>query len=69
MSLTHDKAIIGQRTPSLPCDFRALTIEAGDAALFVQVGGQGDPVVLLHGYVQTGDMWGPLASPLPKLRA
>ena len=28
--------------------------------------GKGDPVLLLHGYAQTGHMWRPLVSELPK---
>jgi len=52
--------------PRLPAGFESRMIATPGAALFVQVGGTGDPVVLLHGYVESGDMWGPLASALAK---
>jgi pimeloyl-ACP methyl ester carboxylesterase len=50
--------------PRLPDGFESRTIDVGDASIFVQVGGSGKPVVLLHGYVESGDMWGPLAKAL-----
>jgi pimeloyl-ACP methyl ester carboxylesterase len=53
-----------ERVPSLPIGFEGSLVETGDSALFVQIGGQGDAVVLLHGYAQSGDMWGPLAAEL-----
>lgn len=37
---------------------------ADGATLFVRVGGSGPAVVLLHGFGDTGDMWGPLAARL-----
>jgi pimeloyl-ACP methyl ester carboxylesterase len=39
-------------------------VHAPGGDLFVQLGGTGEPVLLLHGYVQSGDMWGPLAAEL-----
>jgi len=50
--------------PALPAGFAARTMAAPGGDLHVQVGGAGDAVVLLHGYVQSGDMWGPLAAAL-----
>jgi pimeloyl-ACP methyl ester carboxylesterase len=50
--------------PRLPPGFVGRTIATPGAALYVQVGGSGSPVVLLHGYVESGDMWGPLATEL-----
>lgn len=42
-------------------------VDAGaGTSLFVQRGGSGSPVVLLHGYVESGDMWGPLAEQLAR---
>lgn len=52
--------------PGLPDGFESRMIATPGADLFVRVGGAGDPVVLLHGYVESGDMWGPLASELMK---
>jgi len=40
--------------------------QAGAVRLHYRIGGRGSPVVLLHGYTQTGHMWGPLASELAK---
>jgi pimeloyl-ACP methyl ester carboxylesterase len=58
---------IAERTgPSLPQSFQSQLIRTPDAELFVQIAGNGSATVLLHGYVQTGDMWGPLASELAK---
>src|SRR6187402_144762 len=36
------------------------------AEIFVRSGGSGPGVVLLHGFGDTGDMWGPLAAELMK---
>lgn len=47
-----------------PASFHAETVQAGDAAIHVRVGGKGPAVVLLHGYGETGDMWGPMAADL-----
>ena len=52
--------------PRLPVAFESRMVETAGATIFVQVGGAGDPVVLLHGYVESGDMWGPLALELAK---
>jgi pimeloyl-ACP methyl ester carboxylesterase len=50
--------------PALPAEFRAQTISTKDAEIYVRVGGKGPPVLLLHGYGETGEMWGPLAAAL-----
>src|SRR5579863_5730617 len=53
--------------PSLPSTFEARTIASPDGAdLFVRSGGSGPVVVLLHGYAETSDSWGPLAAELQK---
>ncbi len=44
-----------------PADFQTRQIETNGAAIHVRVGGKGRPVVLLHGYGETGDMWVPMA--------
>jgi pimeloyl-ACP methyl ester carboxylesterase len=52
------------QTPVLPNGFQNRVVETGDASIFVQHAGSGSAVVLLHGYVESGDMWGPLAREL-----
>jgi pimeloyl-ACP methyl ester carboxylesterase len=53
--------------PSLPAAFKAQTIATPDGAnIFVRSGGSGPVVVLLHGYAETSDSWGPLAAELEK---
>jgi len=55
----------GVAEPSLPPGFQTRTITSSDGAnLFVRVGGTGPAVVLIHGFGDTGDMWGPLAAKL-----
>jgi pimeloyl-ACP methyl ester carboxylesterase len=49
-----------------PPGFRSEHIKAGDATIYVRVGGQGPAVVMLHGFGDTGDMWAPLAKALYK---
>jgi pimeloyl-ACP methyl ester carboxylesterase len=54
-------------TPSLPSGFQARTIATPDGAnIFVRYGGTGPAVVLIHGFGDTGVMWGPLATQLAK---
>jgi pimeloyl-ACP methyl ester carboxylesterase len=51
--------------PSLPGGFKSQTIAMPDGAhIFVRHGGTGPAVVLLHGFGDTGVMWGPLATQL-----
>ena len=53
--------------PSLPSTFRARTVASPEgASIFVRSGGSGPVVVLLHGYAETSDSWGPLATALAK---
>jgi pimeloyl-ACP methyl ester carboxylesterase len=53
--------------PSLPSDFKARTVASpAGADIYVAYGGKGPAVVLLHGYADTGDMWGPMAADLMK---
>lgn len=47
-----------------PQDFRTEDIAANGTTLHVRVGGSGPAVVLLHGYGETGDMWGAMAGAL-----
>jgi pimeloyl-ACP methyl ester carboxylesterase len=53
--------------PSLPSTFTAQTIHSpAGADIFVRSGGKGPVVVLIHGYGETSDSWGPLAAELVK---
>lgn len=53
--------------PSLPSAFKAQTVASPEGAdIFVRSGGSGPVVVLLHGYAETSDSWGPLAADLVK---
>lgn len=53
--------------PALPADFRTTTVASpAGADIHVAYGGKGPVVVLLHGYADTGDMWGPMAADLEK---
>ncbi len=47
-----------------PADFRVEEIATNGTALHVRTGGQGPAVLLIHGYGETGDMWGALAQAL-----
>ncbi len=53
--------------PSLPPGFKTRTVTLRDATrIFVRYGGNGPAVVLIHGFGDTGDMWGPLAQDLAR---
>jgi pimeloyl-ACP methyl ester carboxylesterase len=53
--------------PSLPAGFKTRMIATPDGAnIFVRSGGVGPAVVLIHGFGDTGDMWGPLATELAR---
>jgi pimeloyl-ACP methyl ester carboxylesterase len=56
-----------QKIPSLPSSFKARTVKAPDGtSIFVRSGGAGPVVVLIHGYAENSDSWGPLAADLMK---
>lgn len=51
--------------PSLPSTFTSRTVASPEGAdIFVRWGGKGPVVVLIHGYAETSDSWGPLAADL-----
>lgn len=51
--------------PSLPSSFKSSTVATADGAkIYVRTGGAGPAVVLIHGFGDTGEMWGPLAARL-----
>ena len=49
-----------------PPGFHMQLVQTNGTSLYVRVGGSGPAVVLLHGFGDTGDMWGPLAALLVK---
>jgi pimeloyl-ACP methyl ester carboxylesterase len=49
-----------------PAGFRTQEIATNGTTIHVRVGGHGPAVVLLHGYGETGDMWGAMAADLAK---
>lgn len=51
---------------TVPAGFAERFAEVNGVRLHYLIGGTGSPVVLLHGYAQTGHMWRPLMQPLAK---
>jgi pimeloyl-ACP methyl ester carboxylesterase len=49
-----------------PAGFTVREVSTNGTTIHVRSGGSGPPVVLLHGYGETGDMWIPLAGELMK---
>jgi pimeloyl-ACP methyl ester carboxylesterase/uncharacterized RmlC-like cupin family protein len=49
---------------AFPAGFRTQQIATNGTTLNVRVGGKGPPIVLIHGYADTGDMWIALATEL-----
>ena len=49
-----------------PPGFHMQQVQTNGTSLYVRVGGSGPAVVLLHGFGDTGDMWGPRAALLVK---
>jgi pimeloyl-ACP methyl ester carboxylesterase len=49
-----------------PAGFSDRTDHVNDINLHYQIGGQGSPVVLVHGYAETGHMWRPVIADLTK---
>jgi len=45
-----------------PAGLRTQEIDTGGATLHTRIGGTGAPVVMLHGFADTGDMWGQAAT-------
>jgi pimeloyl-ACP methyl ester carboxylesterase len=41
-------------------------VDVGDARIFCRIAGEGEPIVLLHGYAETSHMWEPLIPLLAK---
>jgi pimeloyl-ACP methyl ester carboxylesterase len=51
---------------TLPAGFADRFAEVNGVRLHYLIGGTGSPVVLLHGYAETGHMWRPLMQPLAR---
>lgn len=47
-----------------PAAFKTQNVTTNGTTIHVRVGGKGPAVVLLHGYGETGDMWGAMATDL-----
>ena len=45
-----------------PASFHTQMVQTNGTRLYVRVGGKGPAVVMLHGFADTGDMWGALAT-------
>ena len=54
------------RITPFAASFKTQVVQTNGTTLYVRVGGKGPAVVLLHGFGDTGDMWGPLAAELVK---
>ena len=58
-------AVSSHAQPSLPASFQKELIHSpAGADIYVRWGGTGPVVVLLHGYAENSDSWGPLAADL-----
>ena len=56
--------------PSLPAELKSRTITTADGAqIYVRSGGSGPVVLLIHGFGDTGEMWGPVVRELIKTHA
>jgi pimeloyl-ACP methyl ester carboxylesterase len=53
--------------PAMPPGFKTANVQLADGAtIWVRSGGSGPAVVLIHGFGDTGEMWGPLAARLAR---
>jgi pimeloyl-ACP methyl ester carboxylesterase len=53
--------------PAMPPGFKTASVQLADGAtIWVRSGGSGPAVVLIHGFGDTGEMWGPLAARLAR---
>jgi pimeloyl-ACP methyl ester carboxylesterase len=62
-------AAIGATTTAGAADapgFVDKTAQVNGTSIHYQIGGKGSPVVLIHGYAQTGHMWTPILADLAK---
>jgi pimeloyl-ACP methyl ester carboxylesterase len=65
-------AIVATMSPAaaqelpFPASFQVQEIAVNGTTIHVRVGGEGPPVLLIHGYGETGDMWSPMAADLAR---
>ena len=60
-------ALMAHAEPGMPPQFTTASVQMADGAtIHVRSGGKGPAVVLIHGFGDTGDMWGPLAARLAR---
>src|SRR5882672_5364877 len=60
-------ATVAASQPSLPAGLTSRTIATPDGAqIYVRYGGSGPVVLLIHGFGDTGEMWGPVVRDLEK---
>jgi pimeloyl-ACP methyl ester carboxylesterase len=53
--------------PAMPPGFKTASVQLADGAtIWVRSGGSGPAVVLVHGFGDTGEMWGPMAARLAR---
>lgn len=52
--------------PGAPAGYADKTAQVNGTTIHYRIGGKGTPVVLLHGYTQTGHMWNPIMAQLAK---
>jgi pimeloyl-ACP methyl ester carboxylesterase len=55
---------VAGKVGAFPPSFRSRNVKANGATIHVRIGGNGPPVVMLHGFGDTGDMWAPVAAVL-----
>src|SRR5437867_3363667 len=54
------------RAGTVPAGFTEHDADVNRTRIHYYIGGKGSPVVLLHGYAQTGHMWNPIVPLLSK---
>lgn len=70
--LTAPASVLAQGSPTIPVEPRLAGFRTGTAEvapgvrIHYRVGGRGEPVVLLHGFAQTGHAWRPVARELAR---
>src|SRR5690349_12674576 len=62
----EDTAVPTAQPEAAPPGFTSRSAEVNGARLHYFIGGQGSPVVLLHGFAETAHMWLPLMPALAK---
>lgn len=67
IALSLIAAAVAAGQPSLPSDLKSQTVTTPDGAqIHVWYGGSGPAVLLIHGFGDTGEMWGPVVREIGK---